>query len=69
MLAEVKEIPAVPVLSSNSPICEGEDLTINIDNVDAGVQYNWIHADGVQTQNGSNWNISNANTDDSGNFR
>jgi hypothetical protein len=69
VLAVVKEIPAIPVLSSNSPICEGEDLTINIDNVEAGVLYSWIHANGVQTQNGSNWNISNANTGDSGNFQ
>lgn len=67
--AIVKPIPSVPVLSSNAPVCEGDVLSLIITNVVTGAQYSWIHADGVKTQTGTSWDISNASLSDGGIYK
>lgn len=66
--AEVKPNPILPIIIANTSICEGENLQLEVTNIQAGVQYSWRHPDGVQSHTGSVWTINNATISDAGTY-
>lgn len=42
---QVKSVPATPVISSNSPLCEGEELQLSVP-AEAGSEYSWTGPQG-----------------------
>jgi gliding motility-associated-like protein len=64
--AVINPYPATPVPVSNSPICDGTDLTISIDNVPTAT-YEWTGPVGFTSTN-EDITILNATVSDSGNY-
>ena len=62
----VNPIPAVPIISSNSPICEGSSLNLTTTNI-AGATYSWTGPNSY-TSSLINPIINNANSLASGNY-
>ncbi len=66
--AVVKLNPILPIIIANTSICEGENLQLEVTNIQAGAQYTWRHPDGLQSQTGSIWTINNASINDAGTY-
>ena len=63
----IKAKPALPMAASNSPICEGETLTLT-SNAVAGASYEWINQNGQTISTKQNESINNAITSLSGEY-
>lgn len=53
--------PPIPVLSTNSPVCSGNELTISVTNPVAGARFNWAGPGGFSAST-SNPSLQRANT-------
>ncbi|MEZ4962958.1 MAG: gliding motility-associated C-terminal domain-containing protein [Saprospiraceae bacterium] len=42
----VQETPAVPIVVSNGPVCVGEDLVLEVANIDTSLSYSWYDSIG-----------------------
>jgi gliding motility-associated-like protein len=62
----INDLPATPVLSSNSPLCYGGTLNIS-SNAPNGVSYNWSGPNSFSSS-AQSVNITNATADLSGNY-
>ena len=60
LILNVKPMPATPSVSSNSPLCSGETLSLTANSTPAGITYKWIGPNGFGSlqQNPSIHNIS-----------
>ncbi|MBK8701458.1 MAG: gliding motility-associated C-terminal domain-containing protein [Saprospiraceae bacterium] len=61
----VNALPAKPVASANSPLCEEETITLHVSEV-SGVTYTWYRPDGSVLGNGNDIQITDANVGMSG---
>lgn len=64
----VKTKPAKPSVNSNSPVCEGKQLTLSGNSTTSGVTYSWEGPNGY-TANGNTTSISNVDLTDSGLYK
>ncbi|RYD92613.1 MAG: PKD domain-containing protein, partial [Sphingobacteriales bacterium] len=56
----VNPVPDAPVLTSNSPVCAGQPLTLSAQTNAPGAAYSWTFPDGVTTGTGQSLNLTAA---------
>gem|GEM_PF-3096190 len=67
VFVHVKPVPNIPNISSNSPLCVGDTLKLNISNIQNGVSYQWHGPLGFNS-NIANADRANMQLNDAGNY-
>jgi gliding motility-associated-like protein len=65
VLVDIKPLPAVPTLTSNAPICEGDILSLNANTISGATSYDWSGPQGFASTS-EDTSISNAQANNSG---
>lgn len=55
----IETAPELPILSNNSPICEGENLILNIENPNTDYTYTWNDSQGQTILTGTSLEVNN----------
>lgn len=63
---QISSLPSAPVITSNSPLCDGANLQLNASNV-TGASYNWSGPDGF-TSNQQNPSITSVSASKAGQY-